>query len=385
MTTSSALNDYKLFLRKNFKIILGSMIALIAAMLLAVTYFITRPEQQTVPDEDYIQEEIFPRLEVANDMEKLSSSEEELLTDYLNKESYSFRIYVENDDGSVFTDNFLLRQILVADPLVQEIQEETTVEFSLPAEVVVTVFQISGSEMLQIKVGTGNGELNQQVINYYYNYIENGNLSLFNDKSVYIIDETPFSFEDVYGTSEIVEHQEMTFLQNLKANIEIFLIVTILGVLAGIILGLFVAMIKERFSREIPSIYNFNLYGDRTLVNLDAIPLNQVSNVDTLVVQSILGNRKKNKLVLSEEPLASELIKKLEQGSFTSNSELQIYSKNFEEADLNPVEEIVVLIQVFETSKEWFEKQMELVKTTNVPVKIIRLPLRSELFSKSAR
>lgn len=385
MTTSSALNDYKLFLRKNFKIILGSMIALIAAMLLAVTYFITRPEQQTVPDEDYIQEEIFPRLEVANDMEKLSSSEEELLTDYLNKESYSFRIYVENDDGSVFTDNFLLRQILVADPLVQEIQEETTVEFSLPAEVVVTVFQISGSEMLQIKVGTGNGELNQQVINYYYNYIENGNLSLFNDKSVYIIDETPFSFEDVYGTSEIVEHQEMTFLQNLKANIEIFLIVTILGVLAGIILGLFVAMIKERFSREIPSIYNFNLYGDRTLVNLDAIPLNQVSNVDTLVVQSILGNRKKNKLVLSEEPLASELIKKLEQGSSTSNSELQIYSKNFEEADLNPVEEIVVLIQVFETSKEWFEKQMELVKTTNVPVKIIRLPLRSELFSKSAR
>lgn len=382
MSSNSAFHDYKIFIKKNLKTIVGTMVITLIVLLSAALFYATKTEEEVVVDDEYVVEQILPQIDNSADVEQLSSSDQEVLTDYLNKQSYSFRIYVENEDNTVFTDNELLKQVLLENDLVQAIAEQTDSEFIPTKDLAVSVFTVRGSEMIQVKVGTGNPEYNQRIANYYYDFIENGNLTLLDDKNIYFVDSEPIAFEEIYGITEEDQEVEESFQQKVVTYLEIIIIVSLLGVLGGLILGTFISIIKESLNKKIPSIYNFDLFSTNAVVNLDSIPDDSVDDETALIVQSITAENKNNKLILSEKPLDAYLKEQITETASTSNKQYYVDIANMENINLENVEEIVILVQTYGTSKKWFEKQMEQVKALALPVKVIRLPIDDVFFSE---
>src|SRR5690625_1281116 len=116
MNNSSKFYDLKIFMKKNSKIIIISTFAVILALLSGVFYFISTGGTEEL-DVEYVNDELLPSIETKADFDELSNDNQDIILEYLEQESYSFRVYIQNED-SAFTDNVLLKQILINDELV---------------------------------------------------------------------------------------------------------------------------------------------------------------------------------------------------------------------------------------------------------------------------
>lgn len=377
MNSNSKFYDLKVFMQKNIKIIIGTTISVMIILLTGVLFSIAMNGEEGL-DYEYINDQLLPTIETTADVDNLSDSDQEMLTEYLDEESYSFRFYIYNED-SAFTDNVLLKEILLDEQLTQTASEQTNSQFLPTEERAISVSTVNGSEMLQVKIGTGNMEYNERISNFYYQFINEGNISLFDDKSIYFVDSEPIIFEELNNVEPI---EELTFQQKLTTNIEVLVIVGLIAILGGLILGIFVSIIKESINKKIPSIYNFDLTHVETVVNLDSIPVKTTNDMNNIIIQAIVAENKSNKLILSEKNMEPHISGKLEDITSKSDNHYFINVKNIEEFQLDTVEEVVILIQIYGTSKQWFEKQIEQIKGLNSPVKVIRLPMESNIFKE---
>ena len=232
MNNTRSFYDFISFLKHNIKVILVTSIVVFLALLTASIYSILTNQEEVI-NEEYVINEILPEIDETTTLDSLGNQEQTALTNYLNRHSYSFRIYIENEDSTPFRDNELLRQFLIEENMVNHVENETGSEFTPSPDLAVSVFDISGSYMLQIKVGTGNLEDNLRIANYYYDILENEDLSILQNKTLHFVDSEPVIFEEMHGIEEVFStpEEQPNVIQRLLNNIETILIVSILGII----------------------------------------------------------------------------------------------------------------------------------------------------------
>lgn len=372
MNNKRSFYDFKYFFIKNLKVILASTILVAIGLTLVSTYTVFQTQETEINEEDLI-EEIITSADTPSFLESLNSEERETWTEFLNKQSYSFRIYVENEDSSPFRDNELLRQMLIKDTLVEEIEDQTNSEFIPNADIAVSAFNINGSYMMQVKVGTGNPEYNFEIANYYYELLRSENFALFENKTVLFVDSEPIVFEEMHNIEEYTDVQSETqgIFEIILMNIENILIVAVLGTILGFFVGITLSIFKEIMGKKVSNIYNFDSLEKYNLVNLDVISKDKSEDTDTMIVQAITAYKTVNSLVISEHPLTEEIITQI---NSKAKNRVNFNVNEMETAQLGAIEEVNILIQLHVTSKEWLERQLELMKIINVPVNIIRMP-----------
>lgn len=372
MNNKRSFYDFKYFFIKNLKVILASTILVAIGLTLVSTYTVFQTQETEINEEDLI-EEIITSADTPSFLESLNSEERETWTEFLNRQSYSFRIYVENEDSSPFRDNELLRQMLIKDTLVEEIEDQTNSEFIPNADIAVSAFNINGSYMMRVKVGTGNPEYNFEIANYYYELLRSENFALFENKTVLFVDSEPIVFEEMHNIEEYTDVQSETqgIFEIILMNIENILIVAVLGTILGFFVGITLSIFKEIMGKKVSNIYNFDSLEKYNLVNLDVISKDKSEDTDTMIVQAITAYKTVNSLVISEHPLTEEIITQI---NSKAKNRVNFNVNEMETAQLGAIEEVNILIQLHVTSKEWLERQLELMKIINVPVNIIRMP-----------
>lgn len=263
--------------------------------------------------------------------------------------------------------------MLIKDTLVEEIEDQTNSEFIPNADIAVSAFNINGSYMMQVKVGTGNPEYNFEIANYYYELLRSENFALFENKTVLFVDSEPIVFEEMHNIEEYTDVQSETqgIFEIILMNIENILIVAVLGTILGFFVGITLSIFKEIMGKKVSNIYNFDSLEKYNLVNLDVISKDKSEDTDTMIVQAITAYKTVNSLVISEHPLTEEIITQI---NSKAKNRVNFNVNEMETAQLGAIEEVNILIQLHVTSKEWLERQLELMKIINVPVNIIRMP-----------
>lgn len=379
------LNFFK-FLKQNFKIILLTTLVFSSTIVILASNFINErrsqeSNNQVTIDEEYIVNDVLPNIKELEDINELSKSEVNTLNDYLNKDSYSFRFIVENPDFTLFNDRVILKEFLINNKLIKNLSKEENIEWAVIPELAVRVNSVEDSELLELTIRTGNKEYNKKIASYYYELLSEENIPFLDTKTTYLVSSVP----EIKNTSS--ESSEPTITENIDVPIDRvnsmkeILITTVIGVVGGLILGIIISIIKDIYNKKIPSIYNFKLTENQKIINLDLISFTDKLNVSELMSLLKINNKSTKKLLLSEHPITIES-KEQFQNCMKTNSAIDInYVKNIENYNLSEVNEVIVLIEIYKTSKEWYEQQIKALKNLDKEVKIIRLPLKRDFLN----
>lgn len=376
------LYDYKVFLKKNYKLILFTTLIIIIGLFGAA--FLLRgedtelSEDEVAEERDQQQEEILSALQSEEiEIYQLDSDEQAELKEYLHREAFYFRTVIENEDYSVFDDTVLLREIFFDEDILNAIQESTSINFTLPPEIFMNISTLNNSSVIEFSFGTGNDTSDRTLANFYYNYLQNGDIPVLENKRITFLDSSPEKHEIKEVPEEIIELASQEEAPDRGSQIlEIVLIVAVIGLLIGLAIGIFAALIKEMFGKTIPSMYNFsqsNVMGD--VVRLDAIPEQNQETYEKLTLQTIFSNTSSSKLVLNEFDFMPSISSKLDKYTSDATSQELFYANEIEEVPLEKrFDEVIIFVEMYTTTKDWYEKISEQVKSLKVPVKVIRLP-----------
>lgn len=368
--------DFKLFIKKNLKIILLSVI-LVTLFVISLFTFKMLNDNDEVLNDDYVINEVIPNIENSNDFENLSPEKNDALTQYLSKESFSFRIYIENENSNVFNDNNLVKEVLIEESVLQRLDSETNYSFDMLPEVAVSVFNIKGTSMMQIKIGTGDYSKNKEIADFYYQLLQNKDIPLFENKSVYFVDSEPVVFEEMNDSEAVNEEEPLSNLEIVTSNLDAIFIVLIMGLVGGSIIGIIISLLIDFFSNKITSIYKIDAINNIKIVYLDRIFAKADKKALTTSLVTIFSENTSEKLILSEY----ELNKDFQNQLAISEQNIQ-NSRNIEGLDVENIEEIIVLVGVYDTTKQWIQRELEILRGINVKVKIIRIPKYTTIINK---
>lgn len=357
--------DLKMFFKKRFILIISIMIGVVVAGVALFLYDLSTTEV-TNYNEEYILDEVVRDI---NSVDELEDEEYEAAIDYLSIGSYSFRIFIENENSSTFTDNNLLKEFLLQESIIEDIEAETGEMFPILPDLALSVFNVRGTSMIQIKVGTGEQEINREIASYYYQLIENNEVEFLENKTAYLVDENIIEFSEEnnleYGEAEDIN---LSFSESVANNIDGLLIVSILSGIVGFIVGIVIGLLIELLNKKITTIYSFDSN------NIDVIYLDRIlektkntSESMVMAIQSILNKDNKKRIILSESSL--EEFDKYENMNLleVSNSVLKLEKK------IDNVEEIVILVKPYQTTKDWFENELEFMSNLKKDITVYRI------------
>lgn len=368
-----AMYDFKLFIEKNLKLILTVSIVVFLSLFSLVLYdSISLPETNNNttndPEEQVLIENILPNISTEEDIEDLSEEQQKILSNYLKNDSYSFRIAIENSDSSFFTESVILKEILLNEFNFYSLSMSAHENFINIPESILNISRSENSSILKVQIGSGNKEINTKLASYYYELLNTDKLEILNDKMTYMIDSRPVLINidntEEQSTTDPINNKNTSIVKSLSSNIEPITIVGLIGILLGLFLGIFVSLIKERYSDIISTIYHVETNDNQEMMKLDAITNRSIADENKLI-ESALDRKSQKFIILAEE-----------------DNESIINHKHFKVNDLYDVkidnlDEVIIIVESYKSSKKWLSKQLEILKILKVPVKILRITAKN--------
>lgn len=358
------LKELKRFLKNNYKktLLTGLLIAVIYTVFSVVGAYLSQGEE--VPASKEVDEEEFANPGV-------------------------FRFYVETQDGemyqniTIFEEYFLLPGILrqaerstgveITDLLEQ--QELNEFEKTITNRGVLGIGRNQSSGIYTFKANLGTEKGNLKVAEFFFDYLESGEIPVLEDKNLYIVEE-PYLVE--LTEEEAIElipaeriDSPMRILRAIAENL-------ILGFIFGIVVSAFGYIILAIFHRNI--LYSFTYNWEMNDHHLIVDKEDDLENALSL----ILYPGSKNKVLLAEsvdlrEKLTEELLKYNfvhivnNDGAPLVDKLNIIITENFR--DISPfysVEEIVYAVRAEETTKKWYYQQRHTADHYPIQNKIIQ-------------
>lgn len=376
MTHESDWKDYKLFIKKNSKLIFIVTILTIL-MVTGATYLYQRESTNNSEEndvEEIFQEEILSGI-INSEIEygELTDSEREELHEYLNDKSRYFKVVIETEDYEVFRDAALLEEILLQKNVIAEFKDDINTPISDFSELFISVSPTNGSSSLEFSVGTGDEEDNQIISDFYYQFLTNNNSEFLENKNIFFLDSEPLEREIENDEDLIDETPDQT-----TPMLEVIAIVVGVGVMVGILGGLGFAFLKEMFTKVMPSLYNFKSHNNiEKVIRLDHIVLEDKADVDKILNNLIQINGNISKLVLSDTEVNHAIKDDQKSISNMENADIH-YINSLEDLDtFSSYDEVLVLVELYRSSKEWFNKEIEQLKIYDSKVTVIVMPSES--------
>lgn len=303
--------------------------------------------------ESEIDEEIDYEELVAIPREELSNHEQETLDSYLKQDRYFFRVYIENEDFSIFNSSNLLTEILNSAEFIEHVYDRMSVENEELLNKFIHVDYDSTAPVFTIFFMSGEEEYNRVLAETYYEILEEEDISLLTERTLYFFDEPQLIVSEGEEATQldIIEEPEV-------GTATLVILYSIGGVVFGVIFGILLAIVQATFGKRVESIYNFSIAQEDKFMNLTQSS-QQKKNTD-LLRHSIYYPEKIDRIILCEDE------------NTLSEDKFDGYYSEFSDVELNKeFEEAVILVKVGYTTKAWYQRQTSLIKGNNKKIKVI--------------
>lgn len=365
MENSLSIHDLKLLLLQNkrFIMLVTFVIGIILGGVSVYSEFIKVEEVEQV-EEELIQDTEYDINElVSTQRELLSDNELEIIYEELFENPYTFRVYIENQDGSVFERANLLREILLSSSTLENIQEMTESNIDFLNNYFLEVSLDSSNVLYNITVGFGNQQLNQEVSNALYEAIKNDEIDVLNNKEVKLFDR-PEVVENLESIEEPVSDIETS------GSYSAVIFASFMGLATGVVIASVIIIVRSFFSSTINPIFNYRLSEQDIYTNYTHYVSDYNKRIESLL-HTVLYPIDNRKLVVVEDYDLMSIINE----RFESKKMYQsIAVKNVSEVDpAREFDEIVIITENNKTKKNWYANQKIELKTYNIPYKVIKV------------
>ena len=219
-----------------------------------------------------------------------------------------FEIYIENDEGSAFTNSALLEAMLLS-----------------PAAVLYDM--ISNKELT---------------------LLENKSVSMLSDPHAVVIENGPEKTEEEEGLGPVG-----------------YAVMAVAVLIAGTVLGILIAFSRLFFKIEITDVFNYRESDQDTIIDLS---LFNEGKIDDELVHTIQYPSAQRKLILSDPALPAEIQGSLLKDTATN----YVLASDIVTVDPKlTFDEIILVSQKNVTNKAWYKKQRTLLTNYTAPIKIV--------------
>ncbi|MCC5890749.1 MAG: hypothetical protein JJU01_09265 [Alkalibacterium sp.] len=369
MENGLVLNDFKLFIKYKKYIILAVTLIVIVAMVAFSIFTELRDTDETEDTTEIVEEtgditdsEVEELLR--EDRENLSQNDINAINDFLFEDAYAFRIYIENQDGSVFNRSNLMHEIFTSDQVIEDLENQADFDLDLIRDYFVDVNYNSNNVTFTITIGTGNPEANAAISQALFDSIAENEMAIINEKVIYLFEQPQsIDMEEDVQDFDVVETPSDDLLETI-------LISSIIGIFLGAGLGVVAAYIHSLFEKKINPLFNYNLKSGDVFINFS-----EKEKSDTLVRNelwhAVMYPVVNKKIVLSQDIELIEKLKELAEQSeaFTGEIAQKVHQIN---PDKN-FDEVIIITENGKTDKSWYVDQMNQVKVYKKESKVIKM------------
>lgn len=300
---------------------------------------------------------------------------EETEVDNIEESGAYFNFFVENLDGTTFTNTALLEQYILMDEVLEEVENatNTNIKQQYQSELlsdfrrtsdnrgVLGVTRNSYSNRLSLIVQTEDESDNLAIADYFYEMLQNKDIHFLENKNIYFF-EGPEIKEDLV-TEEVTEVDDDSSFDylSLLANF-------ITGLVFGFVLSSGIILIKTFFSNSLN--YSFSYFRDETdkFLFVDKRLDNRDEIKHFITVPSV-----NERIILSEDNLSKYNFKS-NNLEFDRNANTVKYKNSVENMALSTgTSEIVMIIVSGQTTRNWYKKQRHFLSSYDLPIKLIQI------------
>jgi len=352
--------DIKLFFFENLKLIISiavifTLIGIGLASYVQVNRYISLNESVTSSDNRVSEENIQVLLGEAP--EELSNQELQMVDDYLNEDSYYFRVFIEHPDYTSFGRTGLLYEAAINENTIKQVEEELDINFQYNPEHFIHLNYNSNTFLHTFIFKTGNRENSYNLAQKYFSIITNGELEILEDRYVYIFNEPTLITENTTDNEDLIGNQPEFNKIDVAKSVAV---AGIASILIGFLLGFITALLKEKFNNTIGHLFNYPLSYNHSFIEIET------KNKEGLY--QLITSPTSNKLVVSDQNDLIERLSRHLKKDFI-NIENSILDVDYQVT----IEEIYLIVLTNQTSKKWFVEQINYSNNYEIPIKTIKL------------
>lgn len=305
-------------------------------------------EIEEVETTDVEQEEVFELLLIEED--NRSASEQSKIEDYLLRDRFFFRVYIENPDYSVFSNSDLFKEMLLSEEFMSLVEDRTEILYEEFLEDFIHVYFHPDNNIFTVAFRSGEFDYNQELSGVFYEILETEELELLENRHLYFFDE-PQEFIPTVTDEDITEENEgrQAILTNPLISIPV-------GIVFGVIIGALLAVFHSLIGKNVDIFFNYNLSEEDSFINLSRIKSDKIEES----IKHIVNYNSKEVVILSSSEI--KLFESSEIDKFEDFSDIPLDSQ---------YEKIVILVKIGETKKTWFRNQKILTKAQSLPINVI--------------
>lgn len=298
------------------------------------------------------------------------SDEEPMSVEDGNNNPGIFRIYVEQEDGTIYMNSMIIEEYFLLPEVIADAERKTGVEISdvLDEEIegnfektqydrgALGLSRNGSTQIFTFTTDVGTEGENLKVAEFYFDYLNSGELDILENKHVYIVSEPEVFDANSYVSSDIVVGQS-AMNKGTKFSLKEIALSLLAGVISGFFIGLFIALAKSFISKKIS--YSFNY----AVSDYDKILAADKGNWD-LLVRKLLHTTKNPVVIFNEgnsNELKEELLKHSNINLITTEDQLVngktnvLLANNLSDVSPQiPLRDVVILVDTFQTDKKWY-------------------------------
>ena len=284
----------------------------------------------------------------------------------LHEGAARFEIYIENGEGSAFTNSALLEAMLLSPAVFATIDtaEKVTVaqeiealeDGDIPAKYILDITNDPVDNSLNVTVGTGDADKNLAIAAVLYDMISNKELTLLENKNVSMLSD-PHAVVIENGPEKTEEEEGLGPVG--------YAVMAVAVLIAGTVLGILIAFSRLFFKKEITDVFNYRESDQDTIIDLS---LFNEGKIDDELVHTIQYPSAQRKLILSDPALPAEIQGRLLKDTATN----YVLASDIVAVDPKlSFDEIILVSQQNVTNKAWYKKQRTLLANYTAPIKIV--------------
>lgn len=372
MENGLSLLDFKQFMKQKKWIIIITMIFVTVALIIITLSSETVENEKPQNDGAEVEgindiSDTRVRELLLKEEEKLSQSDIVAIKEYLFEDAYEFRVYIENQDGSVYGKANLTKEILLSDQVISTVQDQIDTELEMIRDYFIDIEYNSNNAVYTISIGAGNQKDSQLISDIYFDILSNDSIPVLSEKLVYHFEESPVSVQHENNidneSSSDTEVEEGSLLRNIVLSI-------LVGSILGLVFGILLAYIYSMFETKIHALYNLNLQSTDMYISFSG-EVDKIDFVNEKLLHVISYPTDKNKLLLCQN---KETLIKLKDSLANINYLDATYENEaYKVSPESHFNEVIIITEDGTTDKEWYQRQRNQVKVYKSINKIIRL------------
>lgn len=359
MNNILSFEDAKRTIKKNKATIIIIALMSVAVYLLLSVYnymsFVAEEQEEEIVEPAYNQEEI---IEILNrEPENILVEELRLVQESLNAEAVEFRVYIESVDQSAMSDAGLLKDFLILDDVVEFVESESDTQIEIDRDLAVIVSRRSSQPILSVQIRLGSFEDNMALAEAYMTAFEEEAIPLLNNREVYLLDDEPGPHE---------ERMINMIMESLGIFSPVSIVVgAVIAFIIGLFIGVVISILKSYKKGKIDELSILSHKDSDTVLPL--YRLKDESKTENQVHFAIVHPKELRKVVLSENEVTDNFKEEMIKNNVDCLNDVSEIKPGLE------YEEVILLVYLDSTSKEWYNSQRIQLENVEAQVKVIQL------------